>query len=137
MKRLPLLLVLMVLLAGVGTAAFSYSVKLRYFKVERQQNDFVLSWQADLEEDVRSYELYRKTAYTADFTRLRTFSAHGAGKEYRFIDDQVYKSSSEELDYRLDAVFTNGLRQQVAERKLNYTPTAVRRTWGSIKAMFQ
>ncbi len=135
MKRLPLLLVLVLLLAGA--AAFSYSVKLSYFTVERQQNDFVLAWQATLEEDVRSYELYRKTSYTADFARIQTFSAHGAGKEYRFKDDQVYKTSSEELDYRLDVVFTNGLRQQVAEKKLNYTPTAVRRTWGSIKAMFQ
>ncbi|MDX1546474.1 MAG: hypothetical protein R3247_05780, partial [Rhodothermales bacterium] len=58
-------------------------------------------------------------------------------KEYRFVDDQVYKSAAEELDYRLDAVFSNGLRQQVASKKLNYTPTAIRRTWGSIKAMFQ
>ncbi len=135
MKRFSVLLLLVLLLAGASTMAFN--VKLSYFSVERQGNNFVLTWKADLEEDVRAYELYRKTSYTSDFAPVHTITPHGVDKEYRFTDDQVYKSATEELNYRLDAVFTNGLRQQVAERKLNYTPTAVRRTWGSIKAMFQ
>lgn len=135
MRRLPLYILLVLLLAGAGTMA--YEVRLNYFKVERENNDFVLTWQAEKEEDVRHYELHRKTSFAADFALVQRLTAHGAQKEYRFVDDQVYKSAAEELDYRLDAVFSNGLRQQVASKKLNYTPTAIRRTWGSIKAMFQ
>ena len=135
MKRLPLLLILVLLLAGAGLGAGS--VKLDYFKVDRQGNNFIVTWKAELEQDVRTYELHRKTTYATEFVALQSFSAHGAGKEYQFKDDQVYKSASEQVDYRLEVVFTNGLRQQIAERKVNYTPTAIRRTWGSIKAMFQ
>ncbi|MFQ5570049.1 MAG: hypothetical protein ACE5G0_10275 [Rhodothermales bacterium] len=135
MKRLPLLIVLLLVLGGASLSAFT--VKLEYFKVERQNNDFVLSWKTEIEEDVRSYELYRKTSYAATFSVIKTFTPHGVGKEYTFKDDQVYKASSEQVDYRLEAVFSNGLRQHIAEKQLNYTPTAIRRTWGSIKAMFQ
>lgn len=134
MKGLSLIIALVVL-AGAGLA--QSAVKLNYFNVERDGNAFMISWKAELEEDVRSYELYRKTSYAATFTAIHTLNAHGAGKEYQFKDDQVYKAASEQVDYRLEVVLTNGLRQQIAEKPVNYTPTALRRTWGSIKAMFQ
>jgi redox-regulated HSP33 family molecular chaperone len=133
MKRLPLLLVLVLLLAGVWAG----TVKLSYFEVAREGNNFLITWKAETEQEVRSYELFRKTSYAADFASVQVLNAHGIGKEYQFKDDQVYKAASEQVDYRLEAVFTNGVRQNVAERKVNYTPTAIRRTWGSIKAMFQ
>ena len=138
MKRLPLLIVLILLLAGAGTAVHSsYTVRLSYFKADPQDNNFALAWKAELEENVHLYELHRKTSYTGSFVKVHTMPGHGVGKEYKYLDTQVYKSTSEEVDYRLDVVYTNGLRQQLAEKRLNYTPTAVRRTWGSIKAMFQ
>ena len=134
MKTLSLL-ILVVVLAGAGLGA--NTVTLNYFNVERQGNEFTISWKADTEEDVRNYELFRKTSYVASFSAIESFNAHGAGKEYRFKDDQVYKAASEQVDYRLEVVFNSGVRQQLAEKKVNYTPTAIRRTWGSIKAMFQ
>ena len=134
MKRLSLIILLVVL---TGAGVLSSNVKLNYFNVERQGNEFMISWKAEIEEDVRSYELHRKTAYAATFSAIHSLSAHGVGKEYRFKDDQVYKAAAEQVDYRLEVVFTNGVRQQIAEKQVNYTPTALRRTWGSIKAMFQ
>lgn len=136
MKRL-LSQTMVILLAAASMAAFSYTVRLNYFDVQRQNNDFLLTWQAEVEEDVQVYEVYRKTAFATDYTLVKKVPPHGVRKQYQLLDNQVYKVLTEQLDYRLDAVFTNGLRQQVAERKINYTPTAVRRTWGSIKAMFQ
>jgi hypothetical protein len=58
-------------------------------------------------------------------------------KPYSFRDDQVYKSAADQLDYRLEVVYENGLREVLVTKSLNYTTTAIRRTWGSIKAMFQ
>ena len=129
------LIILLVVLTGAGL--WSSDVKLNYFNVDRQGNEFLITWKSDVENDVRTYELFRKTSYTASFSAIQTINPHGVGKEYQFKDDQVYKAASEQVDYRLEVVFANGIRQQVAEKKVNYTPTAIRRTWGSIKAMFQ
>jgi hypothetical protein len=134
MKGLSLI-ILLVLLTGAGLSGSN--VKLNYFNVDREGNAFAIAWKAEVEEDVRTYELFRKTSYTGSFTMVQAFNAHGIGKEYQFKDDQVYKAASEQVDYRLEVVFSNGIRQQIAEKKVNYTPTAIRRTWGSIKAMFQ
>ena len=76
--------------------------------------------------------------YTNDqFVSVHVVKSHGAGKPYLYRDDQVYKAGADQLDYRLEAVFENGLREVVRSASVNYTSTAVRRTWGSIKAMFQ
>ena len=63
------------------------------------------------------------------FVQINSSSAHGANKEYLVSDDQVYKNAMDQVDYRLEVVFTNGLRQRLAEKQVDYTPTAIRRSW--------
>lgn len=133
MKRFPLLVLPFLVAATMG-----YGVRLASFDVSPDGRSFAISWQMDLEEDVREYELMRRTPYSNDqFIRVQAFKAHGTGRPYAFRDDQVYKAAADFVEYRLDAVYSNGMRESVADAKLNYTTTAVRRTWGSIKAMFQ
>ncbi len=118
-------------------AAANLTVQLKYFEVEHEGGGFAIKWEAETEADVRSYELFRKTSYAAEFVMVVSSNAHGADKEYLVRDDDVYKNAMDQIDYRLEVVFNNGLRQRLAEKKVNYTPTAIRRSWGSIKAMFQ
>ncbi len=113
------------------------SVTLRYFNAELAGNGIEVSWETDKEEAVRTYELFRKTSFATDFAVIESVDPHGTGSVYRVLDDEVYKVGAEQIDYRLEVVFTSGVRQRLAEKKVNYTPTAIRRSWGSIKAMFQ
>ena len=132
MKRLTVLFAILIL-----TGASVMTVRLTYFNVDREGSVMLLTWESEVELDVRRYELFRKTSQGAGFRLIATQSPQGTGKVYRFRDTQVYRSPGALVDYRLEVVFNNGLRQQLAERKVNYTSTAVRRSWGSIKAMFQ
>jgi hypothetical protein len=134
MKRLTLI-PLAVLLAA---AAFPYGVRIESFDVSPEGSAFVLRWQTDLEEAVDHFEVLRKTPGSNDeFVKVHEVEAHGIGRPYVFRDDQVFKAGAEQLVYQLEAVFDNGTRQVLHVQALNYTSTAVRRTWGSIKAMFQ
>lgn len=131
-----------IIVAAVGCmtvlAAFT-SARITLFEVQREANDLIITWQAEEEDGVREYELNRLTPYSNNtWTRIKSMPAHGAGKLYRHRDDQVYKNASEMVDYRLDVVYQDGTRTVgVRTASINYTSTAVRRTWGSIKAMFQ
>ena len=121
----------------VGAALFA-GTRVTRFDVQREGNNLVISWQSDVENDVREYELHRRTPNSSDFRRIKTVAAHGSGKLYRYIDDQVYKNAADMVDYRLDVVYQDGSKEiGVRSYSINYTSTAVRRTWGSIKAMFQ
>lgn len=135
MKRIIPIIALLLL---AGWTFSSNDAALRFFKVDRENNDMVVTWEATAEEGMDRYELQRKTRFTNNqYIVVSDVEPHGADKQYRLIDDQVYKSSSERVDYRLEAVFENGVRKELAAQSISYTPTAVRRTWGSIKAMFQ
>lgn len=134
--RLLLTTFLVLLLTGAGFMAGQ--VRLSTFEIQEEGNDFRVSWTTEIEDEVRQFELMRKSPNSNDlFVRVHTAPAHGTGRAYGFLDSQVFKSGSDKLDYRLEAVYFNGVREAVRTESVNYTSTAVRRTWGSLKAMFQ
>ena len=135
MKRLLSIIFIVLTLtafSGQGT------VRMSYFRVSEDAGDLVISWQTEEELEVREYELQRMTRFTnGQFVKVEALPPHGPDKSYLFRDEQIFKSSSEQVDYRLEVIYTDGVRQQIAREQVNYTSTAIRRTWGSIKAMFQ
>jgi hypothetical protein len=135
MYRIGLIGLLGICLGAWGLPA---GVELSFFKVTTEGNDLVVSWEALREEGVQRYELRRRTPFSkGQYVLVAQLQAQGAGRMYRYVDRQVYKQTADEVAYQLWAVYVDGSAQQLAEQAINYTPTAVRRTWGSIKAMFQ
>ncbi len=121
-----------------GASFLAGQVRLSAFEIREEGNDFRVTWTTELEDDVRQFELMRRSPNSNDqFVRVHAMPSHGIGQQYGFIDSQVFKSGSDKLDYRLDAVYSNGVRESIRTESVNYTSTAVRRTWGSLKAMFQ
>lgn len=136
MNRLFIIITFLVLPAfsGVHTG----SVQMSFFKIEEDNNDLVVTWQTAQENEVREFELQRMTRFTNNqFVKVQSVPPHGPNKRYVFRDDQVFKVSSEQVDYRLEVIYMDGVREELAREQVNYTSTAIRRTWGSIKAMFQ
>lgn len=134
-----ILIITFLAFAVIGAGVLTQTdVQLTYFKVEKESNDLLVSWEADIEQEVREYEVQRMTRFTNNrFLKVKTIVPHGTAKPYLFRDDQVFKVGDEQVDYRLEVIYTNGVREQLARQSVNYTSTAIRRTWGSIKAMFQ
>lgn len=119
---------------------FFDDVRLAYFRVDEQGSDFVIAWEAELEENIKVYEVQRRSAMSnGRFVVVKEYDPVGIDKQYLYTDDQVFKSTSDVqdmIDYQLVVVYQSGARQIVASKSVNYTSTALRRTWGSIKAMF-
>lgn len=95
----------------------------------------VVEWAAESEDDLDYYEV-EVSAELGARTRVVEVEPLGAQHPYVFRDDDLYKGA-EVVQYTLYAVLDDGGRQLVGSKQIAYTPTAVRRTWGSIKAMFQ
>ena len=136
MKYFRSILLILLLVPAISGAVLMGQAQVTTFVVEKSGSDIVVSWTAESEDGLREYVLFRKTPFTTDWVQVQQFNAHGPGKPYRYRDTEVYKNAADMIDYRLDLVFSDGSRQQKFEQ-VEYTSTAVRRTWGSIKAMFQ
>ncbi len=133
-KYISMLAAVFVLAGFIG---FVDAVRLDYVRINDVRNDYSVVWRSSVEEGVRAYEVHRKSSATnGQFALVGTVNAHGVGLEYVVKDTQLFKNSSELVEYRLQVVYQSGARQVLALKTVNYTSTAVRRTWGSIKAMF-
>lgn len=137
MKRLVLLIGVLVVCAGAGL--LSSGVQLDYFRAKQQNNDIVVEWLTISEENVHHFELLRSSGNNGQFVDLKVqIRPHGTGRPYYFRDSGVYKTMDEQVRYQLVVVSHERVRTQLSgEAMVGYAPTAVRRTWGSIKAMFQ
>jgi hypothetical protein len=130
-----------VVLPGVLLAAASFSgVALSKFEAYTEGNMVVVTWQAEqgTENGVAAYILDRKTDLDHGWREVATLSYAGSAAEYTYQDKTLYKMAANQVEYRLRVRYSNGSVETFDQKaRADYTSTAVRRTWGSIKAMFQ
>jgi hypothetical protein len=119
-------------------AAMPFSVSLSRFEARVLGEEVNVFWQVNDEQTVREYVLERKAQYDVGFKEIKRQTSDGRNRLYQFRDTDLYKATvSEQVQYRIRIVEKDGNVTTSNVLNANYTPTAVRRTWGSIKAMFE
>jgi hypothetical protein len=107
----------------------------------QNSREIQVKWTVDTEQEVTQYRLERKMVQDNDFKPISNIavSTIPPTKIYQFTDKNVFKTTSgtEPVVYALYVDFQNGDTKYIGQAEVNYTTTAIRRTWGSIKAMFQ
>lgn len=134
MKKLCLLFIF----AGFGVLASGFSpgsLLIDYFKVRSLGDRILLEWKSSGESGLVQYDLERKKDNETDYEVIKSFNPQGEGTIYQFIDLGLYKSQGSTVNYRLKIVSRSG--STFLEGSGIYTTTSVRKTWGSIKAMFK
>jgi hypothetical protein len=140
--------ILLLLISTLALTAYS-SFKLEAFSAEIPADNRTairLSWEVSSDQDVASYVILRQTADQSTRKQVHeaeTRTGNEPRKKYTFDDNTLYKTGSEsgqQVTYFIQ-VKMKGSGQIIEpmnnQAKLTYTSTTVRRTWGSIKAMFQ
>ena len=125
---------ILLVLSIVGTSLAG--AFMEYFHARSEGENVKLEWKTGEESNLKNFILERKTQQSA-YVELSTISPKGDNSFYTYVDESVYKSS--------DYVFTYRLRIVDADQKISYSSevsvspsiSGVKRTWGSIKAMFR
>jgi len=88
------------------------------------------------ESEVTNYEISRKKDADATYARLAEVPQSNSGN-YTWVDDNLYKDGEgmESISYRLAANTPAGPKYFYTN--IQHSPTAVQRSWGSIKSMFR
>lgn len=112
------------------------SAFIENFQAESDGDNIILTWNSLSETNVKSYEILRGP----DRDNLSLFAnviAKGDNSTYSFIDQSAYKSSSNFYAYGLVIVDNNGSRSTITHTRVDHNVSSVKRTWGSIKALFR
>lgn len=139
--KLLLLLVLPIMfLTGFTTVNL---IKFEASLNDMNQNEILLEWTVTSVDEVERFVIERRRN-TDDWhslgeifitNQMRTVQQ----KEFSYTDKDAYKSNSNEVifQYRLKVKQLNGITADSQPTQIRYNTSAVRRTWGSIKSMFQ
>lgn len=133
MSFIALLAILTLAFTGSSVIITDFEAQL----AENNNNRIALTWKAEHDGNIQRYEIHRKMQHESQFQHIGdkpTSPSTASVIEYEFEDDSVFRNQAQgdQVIYQLK----NG-SQVLAETDINYTSSGVRRTWGSIKRMFQ
>lgn len=121
---------------------------LSTFSVTVNNAEVVLNWNVNDLSNVHKFEVYRKWEHNRsgknEFVKLDDSEViitsavrRNPPPYFEYIDNQLFKGENgTDVEYVLYIYMTDGTRHE-SHRHIQYTTSAVRRTWGSIKSMFQ
>lgn len=134
MKHFVNIFLVLILLAGSAiSGAF-----LDFFNGRSDGDNIVLEWKTRSETNMLRFEIQRKAGTNGDFVSLATVSPKGSNSQYAYVDRSAYKDAESIYVYRLKIVETgSGPSSFSNEITVSHSVSSVKRTWGSIKAMFR
>ncbi len=104
----------------------------------------IVVWDIENLDLVTDYSLERSVnGNSSGFQNLNKSNCNQTGNQFRCVDRDLYKGSTdqtaatERVSYRLQVTHPDGTLHLYFTAEESYTTNAVRRTWGSIKSMFQ
>lgn len=117
---------------------FAGAVKEGSLNASSDGNSITIRWLSDDESAVARYVLERKAGFNGTFMPLVELSAKGNNSSYQYVDDTAFRAMESIYKYQVKVVFSNGSAPVFyGPITVSHKTSDVRRTWGSIKAMFR
>ncbi len=127
-----LLFILFLLCIAVATG----SAFIEYFVARSDSNSVRLEWKTSEERGVKEFSVERKTVH-GNYMSIGSIQPKGDNSVYSFLDENIYKTSDNIFKYRLKIVDTDNGVSYSKEISVSHKLSDIKRTWGSIKAMFR
>lgn len=132
MKKILLSIIITLTLA---TITFAYD-GLEFFNGRSENNDIILEWKINSQEDIESFDILKKRSNDTDYKNIDKISSIGPGL-YSYKDETpLYKTSGLSFTYKLKIIFADHVEYS-DPIEVNMNISGVNQTWGSIKAMFR
>jgi len=109
---------------------------LEYFHGRSEGDDVRLEWKTREEVNLQHFKIERKTPQNS-FVEISTVQPKGNNSYYTYLDQSAYKTTDMIFIYRLKIVDNNSQTSYSNEVTVSHSVSGVKRTWGSIKAMFR
>jgi hypothetical protein len=124
-----------ILLIILSVGIIFAGVDLLKFTARSSGGNIILNWQTTSESNLKQYVVERKN-YNGSFVDVATVQPED-DKNYEYVDQTVFKTSDQLYIYRLKIVDYNGSVSYSSEISVPHNVSSVKRTWGSIKALFR
>ena len=127
-----------VFLAALTIAFTEPAVTLTDLTLTPGDGRIVVRWETSDESGLARFVLQRCVDH-GDYSDVVTVQARGNQSTYQYIDNDLYSTdrTPRTFGYRLKFVNRDGTMNYSVSREATVQISSIRRTWGSIKAMFR
>lgn len=125
---------ILIALSIIGTALAG--AFMEYFHARTEGENVKLEWKTGDESNLKNFVIERKTQQSS-YVDLSTITPKGSNSFYTYVDESVYKTSDYVFTYRLRIIDNDQKISYSSEISISPSISGVKRTWGSIKAMFR
>jgi hypothetical protein len=132
MKYLTVKIFLILIFVSVAFAG----AYLDYFQAKSEGDNVQVEWKTGDETNVNHYSVQRKTPQTS-YVEIAIVQPKGSNSIYSFIDQSIYKTNDIIFIYQLKIIDNNMQTSFSSEVSVSPNISGIKRTWGSIKAMFR
>ena len=115
---------------------------LRDFRAFSEGDDIKVEWETGDENNVQNFIIERNNYESSlgssqSFLEIKSIQPKGSNSYYSFLDESLFKTNDYVFQYRLKIVDMDGTITY--SNTISVTPkiSGLKRTWGSIKAMFR
>lgn len=113
------------------------SAFIQFFVADSNGENITLTWQSTDEQNVKEYVILRGPDKD-NLISIATIPAKGSNSSYVFYDKSAYKSTGSFYAYGLVIVDVDGTRSEPMYTFVSHDGvSSIKRTWGSIKALFR
>ncbi len=109
---------------------------LQSFRGHNLGEDIKIEWETGEESNLNHFVIERKST-SSEFVSIATVQPKGNNSYYSFVDESIFKANNYVFIYRLKIVENNSTSSYSSNLTVTLNPSSVKKTWGSIKAMFR
>jgi hypothetical protein len=131
MKKLSFTLFLLILISTAFAGAF-----IDFISARSEGDNVKIEWKTGEEKEIQEFVIERRSV-NGYFSQISTIQPKGSNSYYYYRDENAYKSSDFVFVYRLKIVDSDNSFSYSKEITVSHSVSGVKRTWGSIKAMFR
>jgi len=99
-------------------------------------NDVTIQWGTTEESLMQEFVIERQGGTETDFVAIGSVSPKGSNSYYEFVDQTAFKATTSVYQYRIKIVAQDGITYSKVVT-VAHNVSSVKRTWGSLKAMFR
>lgn len=131
MRQLFLFLILMT------SVVFSGAIREGTMQARSDGSNVTIQWGSTDESSVKEFVIERRSGTVGEFISIAVIAKQGSNSFYEYVDKSAFKTTGTIYQYRIKVVTASGGSEFSNVITISHNVSGVKRTWGSLKAMFR
>jgi hypothetical protein len=103
-------------------------------------SNITIQWGTSDESAIKEFEILRRDGTVGEFINIAVVTKKGSNSFYEYIDKSAFKTTGTIYQYQVKIIFQNNEAEYFPKNgplTVSHNVSSVKRTWGSLKAMFR